>query len=157
MSLTWTLDVQAPEDDLKVIAEGVFSHGRAQARDGNAEPIACLVRDGLRVVAGGTGRTEYRRLFVSHLWVTEDLRRQGLARRILQAVGSGPVLPDNELQGTASLGVAICPDHAARERLSRHSASQALRTNHSDLRSFSSKRGVLNVSGASSRSRKARL
>ena len=91
MPLTWTLDARVPEEDLKVIAEGVFSHGRAQARDGNAEPIACLVRDGLRVVAGGTGRTEYRRLFVSHLWVTEDLRRQGLARRILQALESEAV------------------------------------------------------------------
>jgi GNAT superfamily N-acetyltransferase len=88
MSLIWTLDAQAPEDDLKVISEGVFSHGRAQARDGNAEPVACLVRDGPRVVAGGTGRTEYRRLFVSHLWVAEDLRRQGLARRILQTLES---------------------------------------------------------------------
>jgi len=86
MPLTWTLDARAPEEDLQVIAEGVFSHGRAQACDGNAEPIACLVRDGPRVVAGGTGRTEYRRLFVSYLWVTEDLRRQGLARGILQAL-----------------------------------------------------------------------
>ena len=91
MPLTWTLGAHAPEDDLKVIAEGVFSHGRAQACDGNAEPIACLVRDGPRVVAGGTGRTEYRRLFVSHLWVAEDLRRQGLARRILQALESEAV------------------------------------------------------------------
>lgn len=86
MPLTWTLDAHAPEADLQVVSEGVFSHGRAQARDGNAEPIACLVRDGSRVVAGGSGRTEYRRLFVSHLWVCEDLRRQGLARRILQAL-----------------------------------------------------------------------
>ena len=91
MPLTWTLGARAPEDDLQVIAEGVFSHGRAQARDGNAEPIACLVRDGPRVVAGGTGRTEYRRLFVSYLWVAEDLRRQGLARRILQALESEAV------------------------------------------------------------------
>jgi GNAT superfamily N-acetyltransferase len=88
MPLAWTLGAHAPEDELKVIAEGVFSHGRAQACDGNAEPIACLVLDGPRVVAGGTGRTEYRRLFVSHLWVTEDLRRQGLARRTLQALES---------------------------------------------------------------------
>ena len=31
-------------------------------------------------------------------------------------MGSGPLLPDNELQVTASIGVAICPDHAASER-----------------------------------------
>ena len=88
MPLTWTLHAHAPDEDLQVVAEGVFSHGRAQAWDGNAEPIACLVRDGTRVVAGGSGRTEYRRLFVSHLWVDESRRRQGLARRILQALES---------------------------------------------------------------------
>lgn len=91
MALTWTLTAAAHHDDLEVVAEGVFSHGRAQARDGNAEPIACLVRDGARVVAGGTGRTEYRRLFVSHLWVAEPLRRQGIARRILQNLESEAV------------------------------------------------------------------
>jgi GNAT superfamily N-acetyltransferase len=88
MPLNWTVDAHAPEADLQVVSEGVFSHGRAQARDGNAEPISCLVRDGSRVVAGGSGRTEYQRLFVSHLWVCEELRRQGLARRILQALES---------------------------------------------------------------------
>ena len=110
MPLTWTLGARAPEDDLQVIAEGVFSHGRAQARDGNAEPIACLVRDGPRVVAGGTGRTEYRRLFVSYLWVAEDLRRQGLARRILQALefeavhrGCGDALIETLDDGVAAL------------------------------------------------------
>jgi GNAT superfamily N-acetyltransferase len=91
MSLTWTLTSAAHDDDLEVVAKGVFSHGRAQARDGNAEPIACLVRDGARVVAGGTGRTEYARLFVSYLWVAEPLRRQGIARRILLTLESEAV------------------------------------------------------------------
>ena len=88
MYLTWTLTAAARDEDLEIISEGVFSHGRAQARDGNAEPIACLVRDGTCVVAGGSGRTEYRRLFVSYLWVSEPLRRQGFAQRILQALES---------------------------------------------------------------------
>ena len=88
MSLTWTLESEAASRDLEVIAHGVFAHGRAQAHDGNAEAIACLVRDGERVVAGGTGRTEYERLFVTYLWVAEDLRGQGLARRILEALES---------------------------------------------------------------------
>ena len=91
MSLTWTLTAAASEEDLELVSEGVFSHGRAQARDGNAEPIACLVHDGARVVAGGSGRTEYRRLFVSYLWVAEPLRRQGIARRILQNLESEAV------------------------------------------------------------------
>ena len=88
MALSWTLVSDAPPNDLEIIANGVFAHGRAQAHDGKAEPIACLVRDQDRVVAGGTGRTEYERLFISYLWVSEELRGQGLARRILEALES---------------------------------------------------------------------
>ncbi|KAG1313769.1 hypothetical protein G6F62_014040 [Rhizopus arrhizus] len=54
--------------------------------------------------------------FVLVVRIEHDEDLPTLARRILQAVGSGPLLPDNELQVTASIGVAICPDHAASER-----------------------------------------
>ena len=86
MTLSWRIENNPPADDLAVIAHGVFSHGRAQAAGGNASPISCLVRDNDRVVAGGSGRTEYRRLFISYLWVTEELRGHGIARRILSAL-----------------------------------------------------------------------
>ena len=88
MSLTWTLGSEAASVDLEVVANGVFAHGRAQAHDGNAIAISCLVRDGERIVAGGTGRTEYQRLFVNYLWVAEHLRGQGLAGRILKELES---------------------------------------------------------------------
>jgi len=91
MPLTWTLNAHAPEEDLEIVSQGVFSHGRAQAWDGHAEPISCLVRDGSRVVAGGSGRTEYARLFVNYLWVSVELRRQGLGRRILEVLESESV------------------------------------------------------------------
>ncbi|MCX2921257.1 EAL domain-containing protein [Stenotrophomonas rhizophila] len=39
-----------------------------------------------------------------------------LASRILQTVGREPLLPRHDLQVTASVGIAICPDHAASER-----------------------------------------
>lgn len=83
MALTWKIDTEAPAEDVAVVGSGVFAHGRSQATDGNAEPISCLVRDEARVVAGGSGRTEYRRLFVNHLWVAEELRGQGIGSRIL--------------------------------------------------------------------------
>lgn len=87
-ALTWALAADASAEDLAVVANGVFSHGRALAADGNAEPIACLVRDRERIVAGGSGRTEYGRLFVSYLWVDEALRGQGIGRRILSELES---------------------------------------------------------------------
>lgn len=39
-----------------------------------------------------------------------------LASRIIQTVGGEPLLPRHDLQVTASIGIAICPDHAASER-----------------------------------------
>ncbi len=39
-----------------------------------------------------------------------------LASRIIQTVGCEPLLPRHDLQVTASIGIAICPDHAASER-----------------------------------------
>jgi GNAT superfamily N-acetyltransferase len=83
VELPWTVAGGAPRSDPEIIA-----HGRAQALDRNAEPISCLVGAEDRVVAGATGRTGYERLFVSYLWVSEPLRGQGCARRILAALGS---------------------------------------------------------------------
>lgn len=83
MALHWSFSSDASAEDLAILADGVLAHGRLQARDGQALPVACLVRDDGRVVAGASGRTEYRRLFVSYLWVEAGRRRQGLGRRIL--------------------------------------------------------------------------
>ena len=84
MALTWSIGISAPVEDLAVVSTGVFNHGRAQAHDGDAKPIYCLIRDENRVVAGGLGRTEYLRLFVQHLWVAEHVRNQGIGSRILR-------------------------------------------------------------------------
>lgn len=91
MALTWSLERDADAGDLAVIADGVFSHLRAQLADGNAAPIACFVREGTRVVAGGTGRTECQRLFLHNLWVAPERRGQGIARRVLAELESEAV------------------------------------------------------------------
>jgi GNAT superfamily N-acetyltransferase len=83
VALIWTIESQAPTEDVEIIVNGVLAYGRAQATDGNAEAISCLVRDAGYVVAGGSGRTEYRRLFVNHLWVAQQLRGQGIGTRVL--------------------------------------------------------------------------
>ncbi|MFM7532678.1 MAG: GNAT family N-acetyltransferase [Rubrivivax sp.] len=88
MTLQWIIGSEASTQDLDAISQAVISHGRSQAIGGDARPIACLVRDGEELIAGGSGRTEYTRLFVNYLWVAEDRRRQGLARRILQELES---------------------------------------------------------------------
>lgn len=121
MALSWIIVSDAPPNDLEIIANGVFTHGRAQAHDGKAEPIACLVRDHGRVVAGGTGRTEYDRLFVSYLWVSEELRGQGLARRILEALES-----EAQKRGCKDALIETLDDNVARlyRHLGYHSVAQ---------------------------------
>lgn len=82
--LEWRADRKFDESELCKVSDGVISHGRALAAAGNAMPIACLVyQDGL-LIAGGTGRTEYNRLFVQYLWVDEQHRSQGIGTGILQ-------------------------------------------------------------------------
>lgn len=80
----WSIGTDLPERDVRVVSEGVLADGRALAAAGDARPLACLVRQQGRVVAGGAARTEYGRLFVQSLWVDEPLRSRGLGSAILQ-------------------------------------------------------------------------
>ena len=79
----WRVLEDAPPDELAVISEGVFQHGRSLAVGGNARQLACLVSDGGTIIAGASGRTEFSRLFVSHLWVAPAFRGQGLGTQVL--------------------------------------------------------------------------
>ncbi|MEN9629199.1 MAG: hypothetical protein RJA10_2426 [Pseudomonadota bacterium] len=81
--LHWSIEAAPAAADLAVLADGVTAHGRALSQ-GQPQPIACFVRQHGRIVAGGSGRTELQRLFVSHLFVDAALRRQGLATQVLQ-------------------------------------------------------------------------
>ena len=79
----WTIVEDANASDLAVLSQGVIRSGRALSADGNATPIACFVRDGDKIIAGASGRTEYNRLFVNYLWVEDGLRSQGLGTKVL--------------------------------------------------------------------------
>jgi len=79
----WSIDELTEAADLAVLSEGVTQFGRSQAIGGNARPIACLLREDRHVVAGGSGRTEFYRLFINYLWVTESLRSRGLGSQVL--------------------------------------------------------------------------
>ena len=76
----------ASSDDLAKISAGVIEFGRTQAVGGNPQPIACLVHEDIVLVAGGSGRTEFSRLFVHYLWVAEHLRGQGLGAKVLSSL-----------------------------------------------------------------------
>ena len=80
--------------DTATIEDGVFSHGRAVAADGNAQPLACLMREGDELIAGALGRTEYGRLFIHSVWVAESYRGAGIGSETIvrmeqEALGRG--------------------------------------------------------------------
>lgn len=81
--LDWKLTTDPDAADVAIVNEGVLSFGRSLALGGNARPLACFVRDDGALVAGGVGRTEFNRLFVTSLWVAEDRRCRGLGTELL--------------------------------------------------------------------------
>ncbi|WP_312328546.1 EAL domain-containing protein [Stenotrophomonas sp.] len=54
--------------------------------------------------------------FVLVIGIENDEEVATVANRIIQSIGKGNLVPGHELQITASIGIAICPDHAATER-----------------------------------------
>jgi diguanylate cyclase (GGDEF)-like protein len=54
--------------------------------------------------------------FVLVVGIENDEEVTAVASRILQSIGQGSLVPGHEIQVTASIGIAICPDHAATER-----------------------------------------
>jgi hypothetical protein len=83
---SWAIEDDPSAADLAIVSEGVTRFGRAEAVGGNPRPIACFLRDSGKVIAGATGRTEFNRLFVSYLWVSEELRGQGLGSQALAMI-----------------------------------------------------------------------
>jgi ribosomal protein S18 acetylase RimI-like enzyme len=81
--ITWELTGTPSKNDESVISDGVFDHGRSLASGGNAQALACFVRQDGTVVAGGLGRTEYGRLFITSVWVVDQLRGQGIGSEVI--------------------------------------------------------------------------
>lgn len=81
--MSWEITSSPSQLDESVVSSGVFDHGRLLASDGNAQTLACFLRKDGEVVAGGLGRTEYKRLFITSVWVTEHLRGQGIGSALI--------------------------------------------------------------------------
>jgi GNAT superfamily N-acetyltransferase len=79
----WEITDSPSKLDEDLVGEGVLRHGRSLAVDGDARTLACFVRKDEKLVGGGLGRTEYGRLFITLVWVVEELRGQGIGTGIM--------------------------------------------------------------------------
>ncbi len=86
MSRIWSIEDYPLATDLEILSDGVFRFGRSEASDSDSRPIACFLREGNIVIAGAGGRTEFRRLFINHLWVDEARRSAGIGTEVLRRI-----------------------------------------------------------------------
>ncbi|MDT9001607.1 GNAT family N-acetyltransferase [Paucibacter sp. APW11] len=80
----WKRDQELGPVDLDAIRDGVLLHGRQQAQGSDAQDIACGLYENGRLIAGGWGRTEFQRLYISYLWVRPERRGEGLGGATLR-------------------------------------------------------------------------
>jgi GNAT superfamily N-acetyltransferase len=109
-TLDWDITHTPTAADVAAVEADVLRHGRTLASDGHPRPLAVLVRRNGELVAGGVGRTEFDRLFVTSLWVAEPLRGAGVGTRLLRQLeqaarssGCSSSLIETLFDGVASL------------------------------------------------------
>jgi ribosomal protein S18 acetylase RimI-like enzyme len=115
--MAWEISSSPSELDESVFNNVVFDHGRRLAADGNAQALACFLRKDGKVITGGLGRTEYRRLFITSVWVTESLRGQGIGSEIITRIEQGAFARECQ---DALLETLREPDVGLYERLGYH-------------------------------------
>ncbi|QVW21295.1 GNAT family N-acetyltransferase [Pseudomonas hormoni] len=85
MTLSIELSQNPTPEDREAILAPLRAYNVAQAGDGNAQPLALLVRDDQGEILGGLyGRFFYQWLFIELLSVPEQGRGQGIGSRLMQ-------------------------------------------------------------------------
>jgi len=70
--------------DVQAIRGGLEAHNAAQGAPVDWVPLAVVVRDGQGNLVGGlTGGTYWGWLYISHMWINENLRGKGHGSRVL--------------------------------------------------------------------------
>lgn len=75
--------------DLEVIERALVEHNEARSEPRNYQPLALFLRNVEGEIVGGLcGHTVWGWLFVSQLWVAEDLRGQDYGTKLMEAAES---------------------------------------------------------------------
>ena len=69
--------------DLEAVKAGLIEFNSRAAEVSNSVPVAVLARRGGALVGGATGYTQWGWLFIHYLWVSQDLRGEGLGTHLL--------------------------------------------------------------------------
>ena len=74
-----------PSEDIAVLAKGISDNARLKKGMEPIEHFGFFVKDNDQVLAGCNGVMYYGCLYIDQLWVTEELRGKGIAKRLLQS------------------------------------------------------------------------
>jgi len=81
------LDIEDPSpEDVWFLEERLYEFNRAATGIGDGQGLGIFLRDGPgRIVAGAAGHTWGETCELRQVWVIDDLRRQGVGRRLMAA------------------------------------------------------------------------
>jgi GNAT superfamily N-acetyltransferase len=80
------VDPNASADDIDAVVAGLLAFNVARIGDPNEEPVQIFVRDSHGTILGGLlGDIKWRWMFVSKLWVSDDLRGAGYGSELMVA------------------------------------------------------------------------
>jgi GNAT superfamily N-acetyltransferase len=84
--LSLELDANPVEKDIRILEDGIeeFNRSTQFGRDRTKLPVAVWLRRRGRVLGGAYGDTHYGWLYLSALWVDEEVRSQGWGRRLIE-------------------------------------------------------------------------
>ena len=87
--LTISLEENPASADLNVIEHALVEHNEARSEPRNYRPLSLLLRNAEGGIVGGLrGVTVWGWLFVSQLWVAENLRGQDYGTKLMAAAES---------------------------------------------------------------------
>jgi GNAT superfamily N-acetyltransferase len=83
MSLQIIVGEQASQGNTDPVVRGLQAYNEARAGTEAGRPIAVSAYDDGVLLGGLVGVTQWCWLYISYLWVSEDVRRQGVGSQIL--------------------------------------------------------------------------
>lgn len=89
MSFDFELDEAPSEEEVKFTDDQIEAYNEQQVGHLDFKPLNLVMRDeDGKVIAGLVGLTGWEWLYIKILWVKEDLRGQGLGRRLMERAES---------------------------------------------------------------------
>jgi len=82
-----TVEVHPAPEDVRALSSGLTEHALPVTKVPGFDPVAVFARDpGGRVVAGVYGTVNWNWLHISLIWVSSELRRKGMGRRLIAGI-----------------------------------------------------------------------